>query len=231
MAAGVPLTRVFHIVSEATRREVENPAARALAEGVVVGLANHTVLISRDGTERPIDDSAAPIRGTDGGIAGCVFVFRDVTDRKRSERAEREANGRVVALMQSLTEGFCVLDREYRFVCVNAAAERINGTGRGELLGRTQWEAFPQCVGTALERELRRAMAERVTVEFENHYAPWDRWFAVKAYPAPDGGICVLYRDITDAKRAQLERGRRRYAEHFDNAAIERRFLALFDAL
>ena len=61
-AVGRPLPDVFHIVNEQTRQPVENPALRALREGTVVGLANHTVLIARDGTERPIDDSAAPIR-------------------------------------------------------------------------------------------------------------------------------------------------------------------------
>jgi PAS domain S-box-containing protein len=89
-AVGVPLTTVFHIVNESTRQPVENPALRALREGIIVGLANHTILIARDGTERPIDDSAAPIRCRDGEIVGCVLVFRDVTERKREEDARAE---------------------------------------------------------------------------------------------------------------------------------------------
>src|SRR5581483_5471158 len=95
-AAGRPLTDVFHIVNEVTRREVENPALRALAHGVVVGLANHTVLIARDGTERPIDDSAAPIR-ENGSVAGTVLVFRDITGRKRAE----ESRARLAAIVES----------------------------------------------------------------------------------------------------------------------------------
>ena len=66
--------------------EAENPADRALREGAVVGLANHTVLIARDGTERPIDDSAAPIRDDDGAVTGAVLVFRDVAGRRDAER-------------------------------------------------------------------------------------------------------------------------------------------------
>ena len=69
-AAGRPLPEVFHIVNEETRRWVENPALRALREGAIVGLANHTVLVARDGTERPIDDSAAPIRDEGGATLG-----------------------------------------------------------------------------------------------------------------------------------------------------------------
>ena len=70
-ASGVPLDAVFKIVNEETRQTVENPATRALREGLVVGLANHTLLIAKDGTERPIDDSAAPIRNRQGEIARC----------------------------------------------------------------------------------------------------------------------------------------------------------------
>ncbi len=91
---GRPLDAVFRIVNEKTRTGAENPALRALREGVVVGLANHTVLIRKDGTERPIDDTAAPIKDEQGGVVGCVLVFRDVTERRRAEEAMREADRR-----------------------------------------------------------------------------------------------------------------------------------------
>ncbi len=96
-AAGQPLEVVFRIVNETTREPVENPALRALKEGVIVGLANHTVLIARNGTERPIDDSAAPIRAGGAAVAGAVLVFRDITERKREEVAQAERT-RLVAL-------------------------------------------------------------------------------------------------------------------------------------
>ena len=131
-----------------------------------------------------------------------IALIRDGTERMAAETTEQQANERVVALMESLTEGLCVLDRDYRYTYFNSAAEHINHVTREEVLGRTQWEAFPGTVGTVLEREFRRAMDERVTTEFENHYAPRDRWYALKAYPAADGGICVLHRDITESKQA-----------------------------
>lgn len=93
-AAGRPLLDVFRIINHRTRRPVESPALRALREGTVVGLANHTVLIARDGTERPIDDSAAPMRDGSGATVGVVLVFRDVTERKRAEESLREADQR-----------------------------------------------------------------------------------------------------------------------------------------
>jgi len=91
-AAGRPLPYVFQIVNEQTREPVENPALRALRAGTVVGLPNHTVLISRDGTERPIDDSAAPMRDGSGKMLGAVLVFHDITERKRAEDERSEVD-------------------------------------------------------------------------------------------------------------------------------------------
>ena len=84
-----PLEQVFRIFSEETRAVVENPVARILREGAVIGLANHTILRSRTGEERPIDDSGAPIRSEAGEIVGVVLVFRDVS-RDKAERARRD---------------------------------------------------------------------------------------------------------------------------------------------
>ena len=103
-ARGLPLEQVFRIVNEFTRADVENPVGRVLREGKIVGLANHTVLIARDGSERPIDDSGAPIRGETGEIIGVVLVFRDVSSRRNAEvarerllRAEAEKEGAIRA--------------------------------------------------------------------------------------------------------------------------------------
>src|SRR3954451_13562233 len=83
---GKALAEVFRIVNEKTRLPVENPVEKVLREGQIVGLANHTVLIAKDGAERPIDDSAAPIRDAAGNLIGVVLTFRDVTEQRRTER-------------------------------------------------------------------------------------------------------------------------------------------------
>ncbi len=93
-AAGAPLAQVFRIINEFTRRPAPNPALRAIQQGIVVGLANHTVLISRNGREIPIDDSAAPIRNAEGQVIGCVLIFRDVTEYRHAERVLIEAERR-----------------------------------------------------------------------------------------------------------------------------------------
>ena len=81
-ARGKPLQHVFRIINEETRESVADPAARCLKEGKIIGLANHTVLVSKSGTEYAIQDSAAPIRGLDGEILGVVMVFSDVTEAR-----------------------------------------------------------------------------------------------------------------------------------------------------
>jgi PAS domain S-box-containing protein len=91
-ALGQPLERVFNIINEQTRTPAQNPVARVLREGVIVGLANHTALIARDGKATAIDDSAAPIRDSLGNISGVVMVFHDVTDQRRAETALRESH-------------------------------------------------------------------------------------------------------------------------------------------
>ncbi len=90
-AIGQPLEKIFKIVNEISRAKVADPATRALKEEIVVGLANNTLLIARDGREHPIADSAAPIRGADGTVKGAVLVFRDVTETRRLEEQYRQA--------------------------------------------------------------------------------------------------------------------------------------------
>jgi PAS domain S-box-containing protein len=86
-ALGRPVNEVFVVLDEATRRPVENPVRRAIAEARLASLADRTVLVARDGRETPVDDSAAPIRDAEGAIAGAVLIFRDVAERRRDERA------------------------------------------------------------------------------------------------------------------------------------------------
>jgi PAS domain S-box-containing protein len=91
-ARGRDCGEVFRIINEGTRQPVESPVSRVLLDRVIVGLANHTVLIAADGTEVPIDDSAAPIRARDGRVIGTVLVFRDISERREVENERRLAS-------------------------------------------------------------------------------------------------------------------------------------------
>jgi PAS domain S-box-containing protein len=102
-ARGQPLETVFNIIHEGTRAKAENPVARALREGVVVGLANHTALIAKDGREISIEDSAAPIRDASKKCIGAIMVFHDVTERRRSIAALHD-RARLAALRADIND-------------------------------------------------------------------------------------------------------------------------------
>ena len=95
---GKELADVFPVIDEETRAATENPVAQVLQEGVPIGLINHAVLVARDGSEIPIDDSAAPIQDGEGSVTGVVLVFRDITEHKRAERALRQYAERLQVL-------------------------------------------------------------------------------------------------------------------------------------
>ena len=141
-AEGRRLEDVFNIVNEETREPTTNPVQKVLETGRIQGLANHTVLISRDGTERPIDDSAAPIRDDLGEMAGVVLVFHDVTEKHKAAKALAESEERYRSLFSSMVEGCCVIEMifddagrpvDYRFLALNPAFELHTGS-------RTPWE-------------------------------------------------------------------------------------------
>jgi len=135
-AMGQLLDAVFRIVNETTRKTVENPAFRALKEGVIVGLANHTVLITKDGTERPIDDSAAPIRTKEGEIVGCVLVFRDITERKQIEQQRSDAVARTESVWNNVIDGIITIDERGVVESFNPSAERLFGYQTEEVVGQ-----------------------------------------------------------------------------------------------
>lgn len=124
----------------------------------------------------------------------------------RLARARQAAEQKAQGILESITDAFVALDRDWRFIYVNSEAERLGGFRREEILGKSHWDVYPEAIGTIVDRELRRAVKEGVAVEFENHYAPWDRWFHVRAYPSSEGGLSVFYQDITNRKRAEQER-------------------------
>lgn len=116
-----PLPKVFNIINEDTRQTVENPALRAMREGTIIGLANHTVLVTKDGGEIPVDDGASPITTADARTLGAVLIFRDITERRRAETerarllaAEHDARGLAEAANRAKDEFLAVLSHELR---------------------------------------------------------------------------------------------------------------------
>jgi PAS domain S-box-containing protein len=135
-ALGRLLNEVFRTVQEMTRTPVESPVARVLRGGEVAALAEHTVLIARDGTERPIDDSAAPIRDAQGRTVGVVLVFRDVTKHRRAEEALRASEERFRALIEHASDAICLLASDGTILYATPGYYRVLGRAPEEVLGR-----------------------------------------------------------------------------------------------
>jgi PAS domain S-box-containing protein len=131
-ASQKPVKTVFNIINEQTRLEVQSPIDKVLREGMVVGLANHTVLIRKDGAEVPIDDSGAPIRDKDGKTTGVVLVFRDITERKKVE----EAVTRQAELIDLTLDAIIVMNLEGVITFWSKGAEKMYGWTKDEVIGR-----------------------------------------------------------------------------------------------
>ena len=171
----------------------------AWAEFRAAGTSRGAFPLARpDGTRREAEFSA-----TADVLPGLhLSVLRDVTERRQSEEALRASERRVVAILESITDGFFALDPGCHFSYVNPQAEALLGRSREELLGRSLWEAFPEALGTSFEREYRRAMAERIPVGFEAYYPPLGRWSNVHAYPSADG-LSIYFTDVTQRRQAE----------------------------
>lgn len=132
-ARGRPFEDVFRIVNEETREPVEQPVARVLAEGTTLDLGSHTILIARDGSERPIDDSAAPIRDDDGEIVGVVLTFRDVAERRRTERMRFQ----LAAIVESSDDAIIGKNLDGIITSWNWGARALYGYTAEEAVGRS----------------------------------------------------------------------------------------------
>jgi len=126
-AQGNSLEKIFQIINEKTRQIVENPVRRVMREGIVVGLANHSMLIAKNGTEYPIADSGAPIRNEEGDITGMVLVFRDQTQERTSQRALQESERKFRETVTYFDEGYYSVTIDGLLLDHNQAFSRILG--------------------------------------------------------------------------------------------------------
>jgi PAS domain S-box-containing protein len=210
-ARGRPLPDVFRLFNEHTRQPVENPALRALKDQVPVGLANHTVLVAKDGRELPIDDTAAPIRGENGTILGAVLVFRNVSEQRQVEDRLRRSEQRFAQFMQHLPGLAWIKDLQGRYVFANDSAEKAFQIARDRLYGRTDEEIFPPDTARQFRDNDQRAIDSGdgvQVVESLEHMGGDIRFSLVSKFPIAGpagetmlvGGMAI---DITEQRRVE----------------------------
>ena len=155
----------------------------------------------KDGSTFPVEVSSKLIE-LDKPYA--LNIVRDITERKQAEEQIHMQAERLMTTLESITDAFFTVDREWRFTFLNREAERLLKRTCVELTGLDFWMEFPDTIGSTFEREYRRAMADNKAVGFEEFYPPLNTWFDVRAYPSGQG-LAVYFRDITETKRTMEE--------------------------
>jgi len=195
-ARGRQARDVLRTIDERTREPAEDMVERVLREACAISMANHTALLTRDGREIPIEDSAAPIRDGAGNVLGVVLVFHDVTEKRRAHQELQN-------VIDSISDGLLVLDRNWRYTYFSEPGARMIGMRREDLIGNCVWELFPHAEGTAFSEGYRRAMDTGQPVTFEEYYPePLNKWLECHCYPS-ETGLSVYFQDVTARRRAE----------------------------
>jgi two-component system cell cycle sensor histidine kinase/response regulator CckA len=205
-AQGRSLEEVFHIVVEETRAPAPDPVARVLATGGVVGLANHTLLIARDGAERAIADAAAPIRDAAGTLLGIVLTFRDQTAARDAQRAREASEARNRAMVAAMPDLLFRIDGAFRFVDCQAGDSGRFLAPPEYFLGKTIREVLPPAVAERGEDAIGRALATGAMQLIEYDVVMPDgrrRWFEQRIAPINAAEVLAISRDITERRRAE----------------------------
>ncbi len=209
-AAGRPLPEVFRIVNADTREPVADPASRVMETGQTVGLANHTVLIARDGTEYQIADSAAPIQNEHGEIEGVVLVFRDVTEQYETERQLRETAESLDSFLRHSPLLMSEIDPQGRYLRVNPALARVMGAASSEIEGKRFEELLPAELARTFESRVATVRETRQPVRAEDTVNTGDgpRPYTTTLFPLVDSdgtlrSIGAVAHDVTDYRRIE----------------------------
>jgi two-component system, sensor histidine kinase and response regulator len=209
-ARGKPLEEVFRIVNIHTRKPLENPVRHVLDTGETVGLSNDTALIARDGMERQIADSAAPIRDAAKTVIGVVLVFRDVTEEYRIRRDLREREERFRSLIEGSPNCITLFDSEGTFLSINRSGLDTMGWKESDVIGKRFVEVWPRVVQPLVETAVSQALqGEQASFEADcmrpdGTTVTW--WSVLNPIRDDAGSITQLVGisiDITERKRAE----------------------------
>gem|GEM_PF-6470866 len=183
-----------------------------------------------DGKLRWHSIQATPVRDTQGTVVKWYGNAINIHERKINEQKAQELAERLAVTLESITDAFFTLDRDWRITYVNREAERLLQRSREQILRRTLWDCFPEAVNTEFEAAYRQAMDTGQKVRFEAFYQPLDFWVRVNVYPSHEG-LAIYFQDITEQKDAESKQKRIRELENFRELAeqankTKSRFLA-----
>lgn len=144
------------------------------------------------------------VRDASGKIVRIQGAFQDISEQKAAEAHTRALETQLATTLESITDGFCLIDKDWKFTFLNGQAERMLQRRRADLLGKLLWQEFPKTMGGAIERESRLAVEQQRTIRFETFYQPLGTWFDIHVYPT-DAGIAVYFQDITQRRQEHAQ--------------------------
>lgn len=209
-AAGRPVSEVFHIINSKTGEVCESPVEKVIRKGSVVGLANHTMLISRDGHKYQIADSGAPVRDSRNAIVGVVMVFRDVTEEYRLQEQISDSEQLLANSFDAIQDGISILDPDLTIVRTNKWMERMYSDSM-PLKGKKCYEVYQQrdsvCPWCPCLKTLEQGVVFTETVPYPSQENPTG-WIELSAFPRKDVlgniiGVIEYVKDVTGQKTAE----------------------------
>ena len=144
------------------------------------------------------------VRDEHGVIRRVQGALQDLTERRRAEQNADRLADELASTLETISDGFVTLDREWRYTYVNLEGERLMERSRDDLIGKVAWDVFPGVRGTIFETLYRNAMNGSPDSSGEAFFAPWNLWLGVNCYPRVEG-VSIYFRDVT-AKRAAQQR-------------------------
>ena len=210
-ASGKKIEEVFRIINEESRLKVENPIFKVLKEGVVVGLANHTLLISKNGVEIPIADSGAPIRDVEGKIDGVVLVFRDKSDEHIAEKMIRQSEDRLKRAELAARSGNWELHLDQKIMIASEGAARIYGTVQNEFNYETIKSVPLKEYRPMMDSALKNLIEKDVPYDIEFKIKTLDTGeikdiHSIATYDKENKVLFGIIQDITERKKIEAER-------------------------
>lgn len=158
-------------------------------------------IVNAVGTMRWVRSAAEAVRDDRGHITHVRGTFQDITDRRKAQAEALRIERQLAVTLDSITDAFFAVDNEWRLTHVNKEFERLLLRGRHDVLGKVLWDEFKESVGTPFDTNLRRAVASKHAVVFEELYVTLDCWFEVRVFPSEEG-LAVYFRDVTARRKA-----------------------------
>ena len=202
-ALGQPLLQVWHEIEGELLPLMEKAFAGEPTQSDKLALC-----VKRDGRLQAAWFSFfyAPVRDANGNVIGVFCACNEITEQHLAQQTATATCERYKGVIDAMSEGFVLMDENYRVLEMNAEAVRLDGRALGDMVGRSHWELWPGSIGTPVEAAHREAMEQRRPVSLRHHYTSegFDNWLELRVFPLAEGGTAAFFRNVNPAVSADV---------------------------